>query len=269
MTWERKKVLVTVKAAPESSKKYGDCICTAGITEEGELIRLYPIPLSLFQTGKGFKKFDWIEVECKNVSDEEKLKRKESYKIRAGTLKVVDSSLSGPRRIDWNKRNSLVYPSRAGSLEELKSAYDEDRTSLGIIRVADIEDFYRTEDLTNEEKEGQKLLQMTFDKVGGGDLSLRPQWILEQIPHVFKYRFSCEGSACSGHDVTCEDWELFEANRKYPARYGNTDLAWEKLRDRFFRFFKEERELHFFMGTYSLFPSWMIIGLYYPPKARD
>lgn len=64
MTWVRKEVLVTVKAAPQTSKKHGDCVCTAGITREGEWIRLYPIPLRLFQTGKGFKRFDWIEVEC-------------------------------------------------------------------------------------------------------------------------------------------------------------------------------------------------------------
>ena len=76
MSWVKRKVLVTVKAAPEPSKKYGDAVCTAGLTEDGEWIRLYPVPLDLWRRGRGFKKFDWIEVECKKVSQEEKLGRK-------------------------------------------------------------------------------------------------------------------------------------------------------------------------------------------------
>ncbi len=46
MTWEKKRVLVTVKAYPEKSKKYGEVVCTIGLTEEGEWIRLYPIPFN-------------------------------------------------------------------------------------------------------------------------------------------------------------------------------------------------------------------------------
>jgi len=92
MTWEKKKVLVTVKAYPERSKKYGSVACTVGLTEEGEWIRLYPITLDVFSGDNKLRKYDWIEVECKKA--EEKLSRKESYKIRDGTLKIIDRSLS-------------------------------------------------------------------------------------------------------------------------------------------------------------------------------
>jgi hypothetical protein len=40
MTWEKKRVLVTVTAYPEKSKKYGQVVCTIGLTEEGDWIRL-------------------------------------------------------------------------------------------------------------------------------------------------------------------------------------------------------------------------------------
>lgn len=65
MTWEKKKVLVTVKAYPERSKKYGSVACTVGLTEEGEWIRLYPITLDVFSGENKLRKYDWIEVECK------------------------------------------------------------------------------------------------------------------------------------------------------------------------------------------------------------
>ena len=69
MTWEKRRVLVVAKAAPESSKAHGDVVCTAGITDEGEFIRLYPIPLALWKRGLGFKKYDWIEVECEKAEE--------------------------------------------------------------------------------------------------------------------------------------------------------------------------------------------------------
>ena len=265
MTWVRKEVLVTVKAAPETSKKHGDCVCTAGITREGEWIRLYPIPLRLFQTGKGFKKFDWIEVECQRVTDEEKLGRKESHKIREGTLRVIDSSLRGNGKVDWTRRNKNIYPLRARCIEDLQSEFDRDRTSLGLVRVGDLLDLYKSEDLTEAERESQKVFQITFDGMNGGVTTLRPSWVLQQMPHIFRYKFKCDVPICRTHDMTCEDWELFEAYRKWPERYVTEEETWAKIRQRFFDYFKK-RDLHFFLGTHSIFPSWMVIGAYYPPR---
>ncbi|MGQ9587437.1 MAG: hypothetical protein ACUVT7_03535 [Thermoplasmata archaeon] len=265
MTWIRKEVLVTVKAAPETSKKHGDCVCTAGITRAGEWIRLYPIPLRLFQEGKGFRKFDWIEVECKRVSDEEKLGRKESHKIREDTLRVIDSSLRGNGRVDWIRRNKLIFPLRVRSVEDLESQFDRDRTSLGVVRVGELLDLYKSDELTDADRESQRVLQVTFDAINGDTLPLKPRWMLHQIPHIFRYRFKCDAPTCRAHDMTCEDWELFEAYRKWPQKYKTEEVTWSKIREKFFEHFRR-RDLHFFLGTHSMYPNWMIIGSYYPPR---
>lgn len=39
----------------------------------------------------------------------------------------------------------------------------------------------------------------------------------------------------------------------------------DKIHQRLFSFMKT-RDLHFFMGTCFRFPTWLIIGLFYPPK---
>lgn len=39
----RQKVLMTVLTYPHPSEKYNELICTAGITQDGRWIRLYPI----------------------------------------------------------------------------------------------------------------------------------------------------------------------------------------------------------------------------------
>jgi len=42
--YERKKVLITVKAYPQPSRSYDELVCTAGILEDGSWIRIYPVP---------------------------------------------------------------------------------------------------------------------------------------------------------------------------------------------------------------------------------
>lgn len=89
MTYKKKRVLLTVKAYPEKSKKYGACVCTAGITDNGDFIRLYPIPFETFRGDKNVPKYSWITVECEKAS--EYLSRKESYRVRYETLKIAGS----------------------------------------------------------------------------------------------------------------------------------------------------------------------------------
>lgn len=262
MTWEKKRVLITAKAAPETSTKHGEVVCTAGITDQGEFIRLYPIPLDLFRQGKGFRKFDWIEVECEKAK--EYLSRKESYKIRGNTLRVVDRSLNEKvkGKTNWAGRNEVLMPMVNQSIEELEQAFKDDKTSLGLIKVNELTEFIRTKDLDEGDKVIHKVMQTVLDQSFGTE-NLRGFEPLQQIPHIYKYHFTCKGDACHKHRMTCEDWELFEAHRTWPDRY--KEKTWDMIQDRFFRFMKE-RDLHFFLGTESQYGHWLIIGIYYPPK---
>jgi hypothetical protein len=38
------RILITVKTYPMLSKKYGELVCTVGLRENGEWIRIYPVP---------------------------------------------------------------------------------------------------------------------------------------------------------------------------------------------------------------------------------
>ncbi len=256
MQWETKKVLVTVKAYPERSSKYKESVCTAGITDEGEWIRLYPIPFELFRGPNKFSKYDWIEVQCKSVSGE-KLSRKESYKIRLDSIRVVDSSLN-KRPTNWTERNRIILPLVDKSIEELQNKYELDKTSLGFIRPKEIYDFYRIQDLNEEEKQIAKYAQITLDGM------IRTQ--LEKIPFVFKYKFNCNDNECKGHNILCEDWELLEAWRSWQNKYKTEELLWSKIYEKFHDYFINKTNVHFYMGMHSLFPTWLIIGVYYPPK---
>jgi len=258
--WEKKEVLVTVTAYPETCRKYGACVCAAGITREGEWIRMYPIPFEYFRRpyNERFHKYDWIEVECQNNSRNEKLQRKESYKIRYKTIRVIDSSLRYPKP-DWDKRNKIILSKLNTSLEELKERFKEDRTSIGLIKPKEVTDFYQSYDLTEEETQIQKNVQMT--------LFGQRKTNLEVLPHVFRYKFTCYGENCNGHDITCEDWELLQSYRSWRQKYEKEEL-WNKLYEKYYKYFTTERDLYFYVGMYSQQPTWLIIGLYYPPKKK-
>jgi hypothetical protein len=102
------------------------------------------VPFNIFSGPQKLRKYDWIEVECKRA--EEKLSRKESYRIRDGSMKIVDRSLSLGKikgRVNWNERNKLVLSHVAPSLEDLQAKFDEDRTSIGLIKPAEVLEFHR------------------------------------------------------------------------------------------------------------------------------
>ncbi len=258
MTWEKKKVLVTVKAYPEKSKKHGTVVCTAGITDKGDWIRLYPMPYSSFLGANKIQRYDWIEVECEKVTDE-KLQRKESYRVRDGSVNIIDRFLSQGKikgKAPWEQRNAIVLPKIAPSLEYLEEQYEIDKTSLGLIKPREVIDFFTREEL--QQPPEPKAFQRSLDN------QIIP--IIDTIPHIFAYKFTCAGcDEKKTHNIMCEDWELFESYRSWWKSYPDVKVLWEKLHEKFFDFMIKH-DLHFYMGMYSQMPTWLIIGLYYPPK---
>lgn len=254
MTWTKKRVLIVTKAYPEKSKKHGTVACTAGITEDGSWIRLYPIDIRHFSGKSKISKFDIIELECKPVLDN--LRRRESCKVRRDSIKILDKSLTKPK-VDWARRNKLILPNLGKSIENLIENYETDRISLGLIKPVKIFDFIKTEKLEIHEKSSWSFTE-NFDG------QAIPKVV--EIPHIFKYNFKCKDCKDTTHNMQCEDWELFESYRSWGRRYKDVDVLWKKLKGRYYNWMLKTRDLYFIMGMYSRYPTWFIIGLYYPPK---
>lgn len=248
MTAETVDLMLMVKTYPQPSKKYQNLVCSAGITEDGRWMRLYPVKFELFLGEEKIHKYDILKLMVeKNDSDH----RKESYKV----LKIIEKS-SSEDGTDWSECERWIQ--RVGidpSLESLEKRYREDFTSLGIIKPDRIEELVSDRPVSEEDIQISKDIQMT--------LFNERVMVVDEIINKFQYIFSC-GGGCK-HEIMCEDWELLEAYRWFWERYEDPTLVWEKLYDRFFRWLTE-RDVHFIMGTHSRFPTWMIIGLYYPPK---
>ncbi len=81
---ELKRVLITVKAYPLPSRSYDELVCTAGITDEGKWIRIYPVPFRFLKDQDKYKKYQWVDLKLK--------KRKRDF--RPESYSPLDTSLS-------------------------------------------------------------------------------------------------------------------------------------------------------------------------------
>jgi len=199
-------------------------------------------------------------VEC--AREDDLLNRRESFRIRPSThLRIVDDSLNRKvdGRVPWRARKAALAKHISPSLESLMLRFDEDRTSLGLIKVHELLDFYRKSPFSKMDLERSDTVQRNLF---GDDRTL-----LERIPHMFYYRFRCSHDCPNAHDMSIEDWELFESFRSWSHRYRDPDMLWSQLRHRYLDDFRKA-DLHFFVGTHSRWPVWMIIGAFYPPAVE-
>jgi hypothetical protein len=253
---ETKKALIVVRTYPIPAESGVEVSCTAAITDDGQWLRLYPLPYRHLDYHKRFKKYQWIEIEAtKTTSDA----RPESYTPSIASIKILSKQL--PTTNDWQARKEIVNRLRAPSLCHLQRERDANNyPTLGFFRPKVIKRLRITPADPPNWTKGQ------LDMLRHGNLfENQPQEELEKIPYDFHYRFICDDDACKGHWLHCTDWEMGQAWRSWSKEYGD---EWEcKFRQRFEKEMIERNDTHFYVGTVHRHPkNWIIIGLFYPPK---
>jgi len=140
--------------------------------------------------------------------------------------------------------------------------YEQDGTSLGIVRPK------RVLDMVFEKVEG------TWDEAQLGVLSQmrlfgeQPKE-LAKIPYKFSYVFECEDSD-KPHHAMCEDWELGVLFIKERQRLGSDEAAAESVRHKFFSdLCAPKNDTRFFMGTIFPYNTWVVLGVFYPPRQES
>src|SRR3990172_7030815 len=133
---QKLRVLITVKTYPIPSAKYDELVCTAGVTEAGDFIRLYPINFRDLPFSQQYKKYQWIEVEA--VKHKGRDARKESYRPSCDTIQLRGEPIPAAR--NWAERAKYVLARKSDSMEHLQEQQAKDRTSLGIFKPKKVYD---------------------------------------------------------------------------------------------------------------------------------
>ena len=249
------KVFITVMTYPHPSKKYQECVCTAGITEAGEWVRLYPIDYRYRPGHQRFRKWQWIEVAlapCGHGNDQ----RRESREPDLSTIRVLGEPL--PTSGGWEARRQIIDPLSHRTLTELKALYDSDRVSLGIVRPKRVLDLR----VTHVEREWKPEWQNLWSQLR----LFGRQKPLRKLPYKFQYVFECEDSE-KPHVSMIEDWELGVLFLKECDRLGSEEQAIQSVRHNFFEVMcGPDRDTRFFMGTRLPFNEWLVVGAFWPPR---
>lgn len=252
--YEPKRVLVTIRTYPTPSRNEVEVSCTGGITDDGQWIRLFPVPYRFLSSDKRFRKYQWVQLRARRCSDP----RPESYQVDLDSITVLGGPLGTRKK--WLERKRLILPLASPSLCDLQQQRAVAGQTLGLFKPGEIRRFVIKPDAPDwTPTERGKLLQHTFFQQSA---TFQP---LEKIPYKFFYDFRCQDRSCGGHSLSCVDWELGQAYRKWRDRYGE---QWEAaLRNKFEREMVTRFDTHFFVGTVRAHPdSWIIVGLFYPPR---
>ena len=252
--WERRRVLVTVKAAPQVGKKHGESVCVAGIDlDRKEWIRLYPCHFRELPFERRFSKYQVIEVDVRKASDA----RRESYTPNEDTISPFGEPL---RAGESTERRAHLLPLAEASMCAIKAAQQRDGTSLGLFRQPEAPDLI----VSPNDQEWHTLY------ADQGDM-LNPHRVpLERPPYRFSFRYSCTDEGCPGHEQTIADWEISEVYRGWRRSRTSDEATIAAIRDKWSGMWAPEREPYIFTGNMVKFPwQFLVLGVFYPRCLKD
>lgn len=258
-------VLPFVKAYPNLSRQYGEVSCVAGVTipsesEASQLIRIYPVPFRDLDDTAKFHKYQPICVDARRPNGD---LRPESRKVDVDTIAVEGPVID--TKNGWAKRKPFVEPLIGGSMCGLIRQEKRDRTSLKILRPAEVLGM-KIEEGEIDPAKGERA-QAWVNQSSLLDQSERRQErkALEQIPYKFKYVYRCSDPGCRTHTQSIVDWEIVELYRKVRDRENWRDLIEQKWVG---EMCDPTKDTAFIVGNQKLYRgSFLVLGVWRPPKA--
>lgn len=246
MVKERKRVFVVVKTQPHPSETYRETVCTAGVTEDGQFIRLYPFPYRFMASQEKFKKYQWISVDVEKSSNDP---RPESYKAFPDTLEVHEEIK------DWEKRRKIIFNNKVYTMCELKDIKRTD-LSLAIVKPYDVN--FKISPCKPEWGEKEKAI-MRRNYLFDND---RP--LLKKVPYNFIYTYRCSYRQCKRHAQKINDWEATAAYWNFLKNSASEKNALQKMEEKFYHNICSPKiDLHFFVGRHAIHKAWLLIGIWY------
>ncbi len=258
MSREHLRILILVMTYPHPSARHKEIVCTAGITESGEWIRLYPLDYRYRPKAQRFHKYQWIEieVESRGAGNDQ---RPESRNPNFETLRTHGPPIGPENR--WRIRRELIDALPHRTVDQFKELYEANKTSLGVVRPARVLDI----EVRPANPEWKPEWQNLFDQL---NLFGPPAKPLRKLPFTFHYVFECEDSK-KPHTAMIEDWELGVLFLKESARLGSDDLAAASVKKKYLdQMCSPTRDTRFFMGTKFPYNTWLVLGVFWPPHVR-
>ena len=234
------RVTILVKAFPQPSVKHVETVCCAGITERGELKRLFPIRYRNLGKDSAFNRWDWVSFEYRKPTSDP---RWESCHVMEDRIKI-DGHLSS--------RHRSMFLNRYVS-DSVQSAI-ENGQSLALIRPKKPKFVVKKKKTSDLEKEKEKYM-MTVNQKSLLDKDLKA---IQPVPYEFRFKFYDESSR---HDYKAGDWETSAMFNRAVKREGSDEMALEWM-NRIFNKEYPEKGMLFCVGNIARYPkTWQLLGV--------
>lgn len=266
----RKKVLITVTTYPLPSRSYDELVCTAGILENGDWIRIYPVPLSFLIDIKGSGKvknvkYTWVELDLNKRTDDF---RPESYSPVNYDFKDIVIGQTIRTDGNWAMRKEIclrnIYTNKDKLLEDSKAPKNISLVTFKPAKIIGLE----IEEDEREWKDEWKELR----KQGSLFETVKPiEKLIPKLPYKFFYRFTDDSDNES--KLLIEDWEIGALYWNCLKNAdGNESTTLDKVREQYEVNFIKNKDIYLFLGTTKEWHRrrannpFVIIGVFYPKK---
>jgi hypothetical protein len=267
----RKKLLIVVTTYPLPSRSYDELVCTAGISEDGSWIRIYPVPLSFLSDQKlsgefeSGVKYSWIELDIEKRRDDF---RPESYSPKNYDFRdlIVHQPRLGTER-NWYLRKQYCLQNVYTCLTKLiLDSQAPGNISLATFKPSTVIGFEWEQDDREWKNEWVEIRKQT-DLFAQG--SIDPAKMIPKVPFKFYYKFADANGRISR--LMIEDWEIGQLfwNCK---RVATEEIALQKVKEMYLDRFVSRNDIYFFLGTTKEWHMrraknpFVIIGVFYPKK---
>lgn len=261
MTSQTERILILAKTYPSPSARYFETSCVAGITQDGQMRRLFPVPFRMLNDHQQFQKWQWIDVRVDKARIDH---RQESYRVSVDTVECGERIGTAH---GWAERQ--MWLQRAPHCQHVEEIPQD--ISLALLRPGKLLRLEitpaRHKDWTPEEQEKLMRAHLQASLFEDPADAQRDVATLRKLPFDFYYHYECDtsqGRCVDKHKIV--DWEV-------GALFWNCwrtggEKGWEqRFRDKLETEF-QARDMVFLMGNIHRFRhQWLIISLIYPPKA--
>lgn len=233
------RVIILVKALPQPSKQYGETVCCAGITAEGDWKRLYPVRFRHPQGEQSFSRWNWVDFQYRKPTRDP---RHESCYVHEESIKVGKVLLERERA---SLLNRIIVGSavRAAELGQ----------SLALIRPRNTRFIFKSKSIgeLDEEREAYKQAASQDDFF---DQKLAD---LEPSPYEFRFSFDDDGGK---HNYQNGDWEAHAMF--FRERHRKSEKQALKWMSEVFNEDYPKRGMAFAIGNMAKRPqTWQLLGV--------
>lgn len=233
----RERVLILVKALPHDSR-IGETVCCAGVTEDLQWRRQFPIRFRHLKDKK-FQRWQWIDYSWRRPSDDR----------RAESRRVDEESIVPGGVIPPAERAGFLTPLIVGSTKEAAARGQ----SLALIRPEDVQFSCRRKDAAQIAAERRIFAHAAAQHSLFDDELVA----LDPCPYEFRFRYR---SADGRHDNACADWETAVTYWRLEKSHG--EVAAVQRMKQLFGVEYLRKGVAFALGTHSRHPdTWLLIGV--------